>query len=147
MRLLAVVSSCLLLTPLASAQAPDAGAAPGGEDAPRAQGSTSLPWELRAYASRRVACEQIRISWLLAGFPSSENEVVVKNEVGNTGLRFLVDRKNGRIVGMQAWRELAGMTVTIIPAGARLDWVNCQDAQPVGGILIEWVDAPGSQVP
>lgn len=105
----------------------------------------AVPGEGSPYAIRRMACDEVRFSWQTAGAVElgfvNESELVVRNEAGTTGIRFIVDRARGVTIGVQTWKELAGKTVTTIPTAARIDWVNCQDADPIGGIVVEWVDA------
>lgn len=106
---------------------------------------SGIPGMGQPFAVRHLACDEVRfvipaaagVSGIAA---SPESVVVVKNEGGTTGIRFVVDRQTGATAGIQTWRDLAGMTVTTLPAAARVDWVNCQDAEPMGGIVVEWVD-------
>ena len=130
--------------------------APGGEMQEAAGGEegmavvagdviAAVPGEGKPYAIRRMACDEVRFSWQTGGAAElgfvNESELVVKNEGGTTGIRFIVDRARGVTIGVQTWKELAGKTVTTIPSAARVDWIDCQDADPIGGIVVEWVDA------
>lgn len=145
MRRLAVSIVMLSLAQTASAQAPREQPPDEGKRSPPAGIIAAVPGEGRPFAIRHMACDEVRfitphapgadgITW------GPESVVVVKNEAGTTGIRFFVNRETGETVGVQTWRELAGRTVTSIPAAARVDWVNCQDADPMGGIIVEWVD-------
>ena len=127
---------------------PQAGTETGDADvyAAGAGGAVAaVPGLGQPFAITRVACDEVRFVWPslsggTGGFGAPESVVVVKNEVGNTGIRFIVDRATGETVGIQTWRELAGTTMTTIPGAARVDWIGCQDADPIGGIVVEWVD-------
>lgn len=127
-------------TPAPGQEMPEAGTAAVAGDV-----IAAVPGEGRPYAIRRMACDEVRFAWQTAGGAElgfvTESELVVKNEAGTTGIRFIVDRSRGVTIGVQTWKELAGRTVTTIPSAARIDWVNCQDADPIGGIVVEWVDA------
>ena len=124
----------------AEADAPAASTAPASNTAGVAGDAVAtVPGEGRAYARRQMACDEVRLAWTIG--TGTENQIVVKNEAGTTGVRFIVDRKSGRTLGIQTWKRLGGLTVTSVAANARVDWINCQDADPVHGIAVEWVDA------
>ena len=119
-------------------EAPPAMSDPDGE----AMAPLPAPFGGKAFASRDVACEEIRIHVFAGGdvyARGPESQVVVKDEAGNTGIRFFIDRRSGQITAIHTWESLAGMNVTTLPGTARIDWVNCHDAE--GGIHVEYVDA------
>ena len=147
MRPLAASILMLALAQSAAAQPPARPPAEEGDAAPAPSGAVlaAVPGMGLPFAIRHLACDEVRfvipaaagVSGIAA---SPESVVVVKNEGGTTGIRFVVDRQTGATAGIQTWRNLAGMTVTTLPAAVRVDWVNCQDAEPMGGIVVEWVD-------
>lgn len=156
MRRLATSILLLAIAGSASAQpaapaptpAPSAPAVNRESAAPVSSGGlvAAVPGMGRVFATRHLSCDEVRfvipVAAGVSGIAASpESVVVIENEGGTTGVRFIVDRRTGETVGVQTWKELAGLTMTTIPAAARVDWVNCQDAQPAGGIVVEWVDA------
>lgn len=93
---------------------------------------------------KRVACKEVRLSWLATTDTLSrgpETIAIVKNEAGASGIRFFVDR-NGAIVGVKTWTNYGGvMNSSTIPGMPKIDWVDCHDSDPIGGIWVEYADA------
>lgn len=107
--------------------------APEPAPAPRAAGPEIL-------LEKRLACEKIVLTSFENEVASPAAVVTVENEVGNTGIRFLM--KDDRVMAVEAWDEVAGRrTTTVLPGLPRIDYVGCVDADPLGGIVVQYVDA------
>lgn len=107
--------------------------APDAAPAPRAAGPEIL-------LEKRLACEKIVLTSFENEVASPAAVVTVENEVGNTGIRFLM--KGDEVMAVEAWDELAGRrTTTVLPGLPRIDYVGCTDASPLGGIVVQYVDA------
>ncbi len=97
----------------------------------------------KPFETRRLDCKEVRLSWLagdqLARGP--ELVTVVRNEGGASGIQFYVD-KDGVVTGVKTWSTVGGVTnAQTIPGLPKIDWVECHDSEPIGGIWVEYFDS------